>query len=281
MPKVSIIIPCYNQGRYIEEAVNSVLAQSFTDWEIIIINDGSTDKFTNNFLKDYRPSNTSIYFTENKGVSAARNFAIDKSLGKYILPLDSDDYIAMNYLRDAVDKLEMDPELKLVYGEGEYVGDLAVNIVLPSFSMNGMLQQNLIFCTALYRKSGWAAAGKYDETFETGWEDWDFWLRLIDDEKQVYKLPSSVFYYRIKKDSRNASLQGKQLVITEQQLFKKHLDKYLTHFPLPITQIRNIAYLKEEKENFEKVKQKIYHSLSYRVGHFLLKPFKMFSNRGT
>ena len=280
MPKVSVIIACFNHGQYIEEAVNSVLAQTFTDWEIIIVNDGSTDKFTNDFLKQYQPPKTTVYFTKNNGVSAARNFGIGKSKAIYILPLDADDFIAPNYLKEAIEKFETFPHLKLVYGVGAYVGDLAGKIILPPFSIKEMLKQNLIFCTALYKKADWEQAEKYDECFKTGWEDWDFWLRLIEDEEQVCKIPSIIFYYRIKKDSRNALLNGERLRIVESQLYKKHLDKYLTHFPLPITNLRSITYLQQEKENFEKVKGQIYHSLSYKIGHFLLTPLKLLRKIG-
>lgn len=86
MPKVSVIIPCYNQGAYVDGAVESVLAQTFRDFEIIVVNDGSTDGATNRLLADYHRPQTRVLRTENRGVAMARNHGIGVATGEYILP---------------------------------------------------------------------------------------------------------------------------------------------------------------------------------------------------
>ena len=275
MPKVSVIIPCYNQGLFIGEAVNSVLSQTFTDFEIIVVDDGSNDQFTKKLLSNYAPKSTRIYQTLNKGVSAARNFAIEKSNGKYILPLDADDTIGSNYLMEAVNILDQNEEVKLVYANGVYFGSLTGIIKHPDYDEPTMLKQNLIFNSSFFRKSDWEICGGYDETFLTGWEDWDFWLRLITHSNQIYKLDSFQLFYRITSDSRNSALKNEQLKIVEQQLYLKHISKYLKYFTLPITQLREIEYLKNEQANYIKYKKDIYNSLSYRLGSFLLSPLKL------
>jgi len=275
MPKVSVIIPCYNQGQFIKEAVNSVLAQTFSDFEIIIVNDGSNDEYTNDIFRTYEPEKTSIYHTVNKGVSAARNFGIKKCDGEYILPLDADDKIGLNYLAEAVNVLDQNAYTKLVYANGVYFGAINGNIKLPDYDEQIMLKQNLIFNTSLYRKKDWELCGGYDESFLTGWEDWEFWLRLINNSTQVYKLNSTHLYYRIKADSRNKALKDEQLQIVEQQLYLKHIHKYLKYFSLPLTHLRENEYLKEEQSNFMKYKSDIYNSFSYRLGSLLLSPFKL------
>ena len=267
-------MPCFNQGEYIQQAINSVLAQTYKEWEIIIVNDGSTDTFTNEFLATLQIPKTTIIFTENNGVAAARNFAIQKSSGVYILPLDADDYIGPEYIEQAINIFEKNNHIKIVYAKGMYVGDLQGPIMLPEYDATEMLKQNLIFNSAVFKKTDWEKCNGYDESFLTGWEDWEFYLRLVKSNREVFKLDSVFYFYHIKKESRNANLQGQKLAIVEQQLYKKHIAKYLTYFPLPITNLRSIAYLQEEKENFEKVKEQIYCSLSYRIGHFLLCPFK-------
>jgi glycosyltransferase involved in cell wall biosynthesis len=98
MSKVSVIMPCYNQGQYIDEAVDSVLTQTYQNYEIIIVNDGSTDEFTNEKLKNYNKPKTQVIHTANQGLSAARNNGIHASNGEFILPLDADDKIANTYL---------------------------------------------------------------------------------------------------------------------------------------------------------------------------------------
>ena len=98
MAKVSVIIPCYNQGAYLNEAVESILAQSYRDFEIIVVNDGSTDEETNRLLSGYDRQQTRVLHTENQGLSSARNNGIREAQGEYILPLDADDRIDPTYL---------------------------------------------------------------------------------------------------------------------------------------------------------------------------------------
>jgi glycosyltransferase involved in cell wall biosynthesis len=275
MPKVSVIIPCYNQGLFIEDAVNSVLSQTFTDFEIIVVNDGSDDQYTQQFLSNYIPEKTKIFHTINKGVSAARNFGINKCNGKYILPLDADDKIAANYLMEAVNVLDQNEEVKLVYANGVYFGAFTGSIKHPDYDEQTMLKQNLIFNSSFYRKTDWEICGGYDESFLTGWEDWEFWLRLINHSSQVHKLDSAHLFYRMIEESRNASLKNEQLEIVEQQLYLKHINKYLKYFSLPLTQLRENEYLKIEQANYVKYKTTIYNSLSYRLGSILLSPLKL------
>lgn len=93
MPEVSVIIPCFNQGQFIDDAVNSVLNQTFKDLEIIIIDDGSTDPFTINKLQNYNKPNCRIFHTKNRGLAAARNLGIQLANGRFIQLLDSDDIL--------------------------------------------------------------------------------------------------------------------------------------------------------------------------------------------
>ena len=105
-PVITVVIPCHNDGKFIDEAVDSVLCQTFQDFEIIIINDGSTDEFTNELLKTYSKPKTKVFTILNQGPSIARNIAIEKAKGRYILPLDADDRIFPNYLEKAFKIIE-------------------------------------------------------------------------------------------------------------------------------------------------------------------------------
>lgn len=279
MCKVSVIVPCYNQGKFLQETLASVRSQIFTDWEIIIVNDGSDDAETIKLLSVLDAPKINVIHTGNKGVAAARNRGIEAAKGMYILPLDADDLIEKDYLQKAVERLEVDEVLKVVYCNGEYFGDEKGLIRLPDYDEKKMLQQNLIFCTAMYRRSDWFQVGGYDEDFLTGWEDWEFWLRLIDDERQVYKLPGVHFYYRIKNHSRNAGLQNERLQKAEQQLYDKHIKFYRKFYPTPISLIRNYEYLLEEQQRYEHYKNALRQSLSYQIGNFVLSPVKYFKRR--
>ena len=209
-PKVSIIIPCYNQGKYIEEAVNSVLKQTYDDFEIIIVNDGSDDIETNNFLKTYSPPKTRILYSENKGVSSARNLGIKEACGTYILPLDGDDQIAPSYVEKAVKVLESCEDIGIVYCEASFFGGRTGHWHLPEYRFPDILVGNCIFCTALYRKKDWARVGGYKEAMKEGWEDWEFWISLIEQGVQVYKIPETLFYYRQAENNMSLSSQKNQ-----------------------------------------------------------------------
>ena len=122
MPTVSVIMPCYNLGQYLDEAVDSVLSQTYQDFEIIIINDGSTDDLTNELLKGYNRPKTSVYHTENQGLPATRNYGIEKATGKYICCLDADDKYHPEFLEKTVRVLDED--------EGEDCGIVTTNFEL-------------------------------------------------------------------------------------------------------------------------------------------------------
>ncbi|MCI5167028.1 MAG: glycosyltransferase family 2 protein, partial [Candidatus Electrothrix sp. GM3_4] len=115
MPRVSVVIPCYNQGSFIDETIHSVLAQTWQYFEIIVVNDGSTDPFTVNHLQQLNFPKTRVLHTENQGLSSARNNGIREAQGEYILPLDADDRIGPTYLEQAIRLLDADPELGIVY----------------------------------------------------------------------------------------------------------------------------------------------------------------------
>ena len=275
MPKVSIIIPCYNQIEFITETIDSVKKQCFTDYEIIIINDGSTEEGAVQFLNKFSDGDTTVLHIENRGVSAARNYAIKHSNGEYILPLDADDSIDELFLYETVAILDTMPEIEAVRTGVKYFGAINDEEILPAYSRRKHLLQNLFFNTTLFRKSSFLKIGGYDEQFLIGWEDWDFFLRLIENEKQVYTIERPYLFYRIKLTSRNANLYKEKKQKAEQQLYKKYLEKYLQYFPEPLALLRELEFLQEEREAFEQVKKNIYHSASYRLGHAILSPVKV------
>lgn len=194
--KVSVIIPCYNHGIYIQEAINSVLSQTIDNYEIIVVNDGSTDQFTNEFLSKYTHPKVQIFKTRNKGVSHARNFGIRRAKGKYILPLDADDKIGSEYLQLASQYLDDHPEVGIVYCQAEYFGAISGFWELPEFSKELMPTQNLIFNSAMFRKSDWKRVGGYNEKMRYGYEDWDFWLSFIERGLLIHRIDQILFYYR-------------------------------------------------------------------------------------
>src|ERR1051325_3761742 len=111
VPKVSVIITCYDLGRYLDEAVASVLAQTYQDFEIVIVDDGSTDPATQALLADYRRPKTRVIRPAHKGVMAARNLAIASATGEFLCALDADDRLRPTYFEKAIAKFDADPDL--------------------------------------------------------------------------------------------------------------------------------------------------------------------------
>lgn len=122
MPKVSVVIPAYNYARYLDESIQSVLAQTFRDFEIIVIDDGSTDN-TAEVVSAYP---VRYFYQENQGLPAARNRGTALTNSEYIIFLDADDVITENTLQKSVDVLDRHPEVGFSYGQALFVNDLGV-----------------------------------------------------------------------------------------------------------------------------------------------------------
>lgn len=222
MATVSVIIPCYNQGHFLDDAVESVLGSSYRDFEIIVVNDGSTDDFTNTLLKNYNREKVQVLSTSNQGLAAARNRGIEKATGKYILPLDADDKIGPDYLQAGADTLERDDQTGIVYCRAELFGAVVTEWALPRFSLERMLLDNIIFCSALFRKDDWLRVGGYDPGMIYGWEDYDFWLSLLERGRKVVRLDMVGFFYRVASDSMVRSVEKHQKVAMFKRIYARH-----------------------------------------------------------
>jgi glycosyltransferase involved in cell wall biosynthesis len=226
MSKISVIIPCFNQGAYLEEAVDSVLAQTFQDFEIIIVDDGSTDEETIKILQDYARPKTRVIRTDNLGLSAARNNGVREAGGEYILPLDADDKIGPGYLEEAVRILDRHPDIGIVYCEAAFFGMRTSHWHLPDYTSDHLLLQNIIFCTAFFRRTHWEKVGGYNINMIYGWEDWDFWLSLIHLGVKVYRIPRVLFFYRLREESMSRAMDEKKQFFMRLHAILNHQDLY-------------------------------------------------------
>jgi len=232
MPLFSIIIPCYNQGEFIWETINSALNQTCQNFEIIIIDDGSTDKQTINILNKIKHKQIKVYHISNGGVSQARNFGVSKASGNYILPLDSDDKIGCEYLAFAQKAFNDNPNLGIVYCKAELFGKKNGAWNLPDYSLKEMLKANAIFVSGIYKKSDFEIVGGYDLAFVKGLEDYDFWLSIIELGRDVLRLDQVLFFYRKhqkKKNSRQYRMGRFNEIDVYNQIYKKHQKLYETN----------------------------------------------------
>lgn len=204
-PLVSVVIPCYNQGKYLKETVISVLNSKYRPLEVIVVDDGSSDDSLE-IAKQIQGEFPEIKLInqENGGVSNARNNGIEAAQGSIILPLDGDDLISEEYIGEAVRVLEEKPQVKVVYCDGikfDESGQKAWN--LKPFDRHQLALDNMIFHAALYRKEDWKAAGKYSEEMRyMGREDWEFWIKMLKNEGEVEQLPFTGYYYRLTPTSK-------------------------------------------------------------------------------
>lgn len=260
-PIISIIIPCYNAAKFVRQTLECLQKQTINNWECVIVNDGSTDDSLS-IIKEFQSldSRYTVVDKPNEGPAIARNTAIANSRGKYILPLDADDIIAPTYIEKTVSYLESHPDVKLVYTKCDFFGDKTDHFELADYNYEQQLWFNSITCTAVYRKSDYDATQGYNPNMKAVYEDWDFWLSLLNQEDKVYQIPEVLFYYRIHGPSRNS--QGSEVFqVALRTLVSNHLDKYRPY-------MADIIKYYNESKAFEAVSR----SMSFKLGRKLLSP---------
>lgn len=226
MPKVTVYIPTYNYGRYVDEAIQSVLKQSMHDWELIVINDGSTDN-TSEILSKYRQHpNIKIIEQENKGLNITNNIALRLSQGKYIIRLDSDDFFEENILLVQSNILDQKPEVGLVYPDYYHINEEGEVIEIIRRKKIGEEVELLDLpahgaCTMI-RKECLIDLKGYNEEFSCQ-DGYDLWLKFIKRYKP-YNVNIPLFYYR----QHEASLTKKHAKILEarRKIKKNFVEKY-------------------------------------------------------
>lgn len=200
MPTVSIIVPAYNQSRYLGDAIRSALAQTRADLEVIVVDDGSTDD-TPAVCQGFTDPRVRYVWQENRGLSAARNTGLREARGEFLSFLDSDDQFLPEKLELLLAAFERDPGLGLVAGqavlidqEGRPIGEV-FDRPLPAGLADLLLGNPLHVGSVLLRREWQARVGHFDETLRS-YEDWDMWLRLARAGCRMEWVPKPVSLYR-------------------------------------------------------------------------------------
>jgi glycosyltransferase involved in cell wall biosynthesis len=230
LPRVSVIMPCYDLGRYLNEAVDSVLAQTDQDFELLIVDDGSTDPATQAVLADYRRPNTRVIRTPHGGVSTARNVAIANARGAYLCALDADDRLEPTFFEKAVPVLEADPSLSFVSCWLRTFGDEEWDWKPERCDLPTLLWEDTVLTAALVRRSAVEAVGGYDTQIPIqGAEDWELWLTLVERGYRGVILREVLFNYRRRAGSLSAvSWYGTGHLPLTSYRVGKHADSYRT-----------------------------------------------------
>ena len=228
-PLISVIVPCYNQSIYMDECLQSVLDQTYQNWECIIVNDSSPDN-TEEVAMRWVDKDTrfNYLYKENGGVASARNLGINIAKGEWILPLDGDDKINEDYL--LLSEKYFSDDVDLIYCNASFFGDLEESWELQNFTYTDLLKSNMIFCTAFYKKESWLKTEGYDNQLVFGYEDWEFWIAILKKGGSVFQLDKICFYYRIKKDSMFISISRADHKKLYDYVCSKHIDLYIDFF---------------------------------------------------
>jgi glycosyltransferase involved in cell wall biosynthesis len=187
---VSIIITSYNYGRYVADAIQSALAQTYKDIEVIVIDDGSTDE-TEQIVKKFP---VKYIKTTNRGLSSARNCGIMNSNGEFILPLDADDKIDPTYIEKA---MMMIGSADVVYPDLQFFGDRNDRMTCNApITRENFQRENIIPYCSLIRKSCLLECGGWRSSMIYGWEDWQLWIELLERGCRFLRLQEFMFFYR-------------------------------------------------------------------------------------
>lgn len=225
MPAISVVAPCYNGGKFLDQLTASLAAQTFRDFETIIVDDGSTDPFTRTKLATLNPAIRVIH-QENRRMAAARNTGIDAARADLIMVLDCDDLLEPTFLEETFDVLQSAPaEVGFVFTHERFAG-ARQGIDKKYFNPFDELFKNVLGYSMLMRKRAWRKAGGYDETMRDGYEDWEFNIRLIFAGYRGIEIPKPLFIYNVSPQgmmmSHSSRLHGKLW----RGIRKKHRDLY-------------------------------------------------------
>ena len=272
--QVSIIVPCYKQAHFLKESLQSVLEQTYTNWECIIVNDGSPDD-TERFAEQWcaRDNRFKYLKKENGGLSSARNAGIASSKGEYILPLDADDILHEDYLTLLVPELQQNPSLAIVSCYSNFFIDNRSNIIHQQkpigTTYHALLYENNMMATSLYHKKYWEEVGGYDENMKNGFEDWEFWIAITKKGREYKFVEAFLFYYRKSKKSMLIDTLAHHVESNMEYVFKKHNEIYIAQFG---TTMEYLFFLIKRHHTSE---HKIKKSLEYKIAKIIVKPFRM------
>lgn len=208
---LSIVIPCYNDGQFLLEAIESVVKNQHVRHEIIVVNDGSTDLATLEALSTVEKRGYQVLYLQNGGPGRARNRGVVAAQGRYILPLDADNRLRPAALDRIIEIMDRDPAIDVLYGDVEFFGDKTGRERVPEFDLRRLLVWNYIYASSAFRKSTWERFQGFDEDRATqGFEDWDFWCRIACGGGNLKRVDEALHEYRVRKNSFGAEVASQR-----------------------------------------------------------------------
>lgn len=200
---VSVVIPCHDSAQFLAETVASVAAQALRDFEIVLVDDGSTDgtrALIDELIAMHPDLSMRLVAQARGGVAAARNAGIAVARGRYILPLDADDLIAPAMLGDCARMLDGDPAAGVVCCDRQDFGDIEQRVAAGPFDLQRLKYFNQLAYCSMYRREVWQAGGGYRSNVD-GFDDWDFWIAAAARGVTAVYLPLPHLKHRRRGDS--------------------------------------------------------------------------------
>jgi glycosyltransferase involved in cell wall biosynthesis len=269
---LSIIIPCFNDIKTIERAVESALNQTYGCKEVIVVDDGSNFE-TKKVLDSFKSSIDSLIVQENKGPAAARNVGIEKADGKYIMVLDADDYFEPDFAEKAIQVLNNNSNIKLVTCYGKWFeSQKDYKIHKPhGGDISTFMYECGAFGSSLFYRKDWKNVNGYDEEMKMGFEDWEFYIRLLKSGGKTHVIPEILFHYRKTENSRNSLANKKKYKIWE-YIYLKHRELYIQDYNNLIRRFTSLLQQQQDQNNIIKNKP------DFRLGYYLLLPLRKFKH---
>lgn len=227
---ISIVIPCRDLGRWLDEALESVFAQTRQDFEIVIVDDGSRDEATVRCFDAWQRERTRLLRTPPEGVCAARNRGATEARGELLCFLDADDRLRPRFLERLAGRLEAEPALTFASPWIHLFGDEEWDWTPDRCDLPALLSECTVATPALVRKRAFLDAGGFDPAFSAGHEDWDLWLTIVEGGGAGAIVPEILFDYRRRAGSRSdAADWGEGWDRLHRALVAKHRASYRRH----------------------------------------------------
>ena len=239
IPILSVVIPCYNYGRYIHETLQSLASQTFSDFETIVVDDGSDDQLTLNILDELQYTGIKVLRQEKSNVATALNLGIRAGRGCYVCCIAADDIVNPTYFEKCLGLLESNPGVAFAYSLVRTFGDENRIWFTEPFDLRVLLEYNYICAAAVFRKTVWEEVGGFNERMD-GYEDWDFWLRVAKAGSRGELIPEVLFNYR---------RHGSTLNIRSDQKYSRLIQQIKTNHDELYSNAKRIEEIEEHYRN--------------------------------
>jgi glycosyltransferase involved in cell wall biosynthesis len=196
-PLVTVLIPCFNQGHFLAECLNSLHAQTVHDWQALIVDDASTDGTTPAMCDRFASDRVAVlHLPHNHGRATARQVAVQQARGEFVLRLDADDCVTADYLEKTLPRFDDGPRVGFVYTDYRHFGTRSGVMRFERYDEATLYRRQVAPNGALVRKAAWLSSAGHRDEYNIGNEDYDFWLALAEAGWSGVHVAQPLYLYR-------------------------------------------------------------------------------------